>query len=121
MEPIVTGDNGRTVSIISYFTIIGWLIAYFGFHKNNKTSLGSYQLRQTLLLHIVFFIIRFGLSFVLASIGMSPAVLSLYYFFRLIELGFLALWIVGLIGAINGEKRPIPLLGEWAQTMFPGI
>jgi hypothetical protein len=53
MEPIVNTDNGKTVGIVSYLTIIGWLIAYFGMHQSNKTSFGSYQLRQTLLLHLV--------------------------------------------------------------------
>jgi hypothetical protein len=57
MEPnnnISTSDNGKNVGIISYITIIGWLIAYFGMHQNNKTEQGSYQLRQTLLLHLVY-------------------------------------------------------------------
>ena len=53
MEPLVNEDSGKTAGIVSYFWIIGWLIAYFGMHQNNKTSLGSYQLRQTLLLHII--------------------------------------------------------------------
>ena len=50
-------DTGKTAGIISYFTIVGWLFAYFAFHANKKTELGSYQLRQTLLLNIVFMIV----------------------------------------------------------------
>jgi len=52
MEPnnsFNTGDNGKTAGIISYLTIVGWLIAFLAMHKDNKTELGSYQLRQTLL------------------------------------------------------------------------
>jgi uncharacterized membrane protein len=124
MEPInnpVNDDNGKTAGIISYFSIIGWLIAYFGFHQNNKTSLGSYQLRQTLLLHIVFMVVRYGLAFTLGLVWITTGVFSLYSLLRLVEIGFFVLWIIGLIGAINGEKKEIPLLGERAQTMFPGI
>jgi uncharacterized membrane protein len=125
MDPnnqIVTPDDGKTVGIISYMTIIGWLIAYFGIHQNKKTSLGSYQLRQTLLLHIVSFVVYFALSIVLGFMLFIP---GLYFMFHtviwIIQAGFLVLWIIGLMGAINGEEKPIPLIGARAQTMFPGI
>ena len=124
MEPFnnsATQDNGKTAGIISYLTIVGWLIAYFAFHQNNKTRLGSYQLRQTLLLHLVYMIVRYGLSFIFATIWLSTGVFSLYYLLRLVELIFFVLWIIGLIGAVNGEEKPIPFLGERAQTMFAGI
>jgi len=120
-SPFPSGDNGKTASIISYFTIIGWLIAYFGMHQNNKTSLGSYQLRQTLLLHLVYMIVRYGLSFILVTVWLSTGVFSLYYLLRLIELVFFVLWIIGFIGAINGEKKPIPILGDYAQSIFSSI
>ena len=116
-----TTDNGKTAGIISYFTIIGWLIAYFGFHQNNKTSLGSYQLRQTLLFHIAFMAIRWGLSIILGAIWLSTGVFSLYYLIKLVDLVFFILWIIGFIGAVQGEKKEIPLLGDRAQTMFPSI
>jgi hypothetical protein len=111
-------DTGKTAGILSYFTIIGWLFAYFAFHVNKKTELGSYQLRQTLLLNIVFIVIIFGLPFLLGSIWTAAGILSLSYFLRLLEFAFFVLWIIGLIGAINSEKKPIPILGERAQSMF---
>lgn len=33
-----TTDDGKTAGIISYFTLIGWLIAYFALYTNNKTG-----------------------------------------------------------------------------------
>jgi uncharacterized membrane protein len=126
MEPVNnfgSQDNGKTAGIISYFTIIGWLIAYFALYQNNKTSLGSYQLRQTLLFHIGYVVIRWGLSFVLGVIWLSGTggIFSLYYLLKIVDLGFFILWIIGFIGAVQGEKREIPLLGERAQTMFPSM
>ena len=121
MEPINdfgTTNNGKTVAILSYFTLIGWLIAYFGYHQNNKTSLGSYQLRQTLLFYLAYLIVRYGVELVLGAVWLSTGVFSLYYLMRLVELAFFILWIIGLIGAINGEKKPIPFIGDQAQTMF---
>ncbi len=120
-NPFPNADNGKTAGIISYFTIVGWLIAYFAFHQNNKTSLGSYQLRQTLLFHIGSIVLWFGLSFVFSMIWVSTGIYSFYYLFRIVQIGLFILWIIGLIGAINGDKKPIPLIGDRAQTMFPGI
>lgn len=110
-------SEGKTVGIISYMTIIGWLVAYFAMHKDKKTEIGSYQLRQTLLLHIIAFILGWGVNFIVGIIG----IVALVYVTYLIQLGLLVLWIIGLIGAINGEKKPIPLIGEKAQTTFPNI
>jgi len=124
MEPVNdfgTSDNGKTAGIISYFFIVGWLIAYFAFHQNNKTSLGSYQLRQTLLFHIAWMVVRWGLSIFLAAVWLSTGFLSLYSLIRLVDLVFFVIWVIGLIGAIQGEKKAIPLLGDKAQTMFPSI
>jgi uncharacterized membrane protein len=108
-------SEGKTAGIISYFTIIGWLIAYFAMHKDKKTGIGSYQLRQTLLLHIIYFILGWGVNFIVGGI------IALVYLTYLIQLGLFVLWLIGLIGAINGEKKPIPLIGEKAQTTFSSI
>ena len=120
MEPI-TQDNGKTAGIISYFTIIGWLIAYFGFHQNSKTGLGSYQLRQTLLLHIVSTAVWIVFDFVLIGIWYSSGYFLLTTLWWILRLALFVLWIIGFIGAVNGERKPIPVLGDRAQGMFPGI
>jgi uncharacterized membrane protein len=128
MEPnnnISSADNGKNVGIISYITIIGWLIAYFGMHQNNKTELGSYQLRQTLLLHIVSFVVSWILGMIFAAIffssGFATGWFSIVGINWIIRVCFIILWLIGFIGAVNGEKKPIPLIGERAQTMFSGI
>src|SRR5882757_6631896 len=106
MEPnneISTGDDGKTAGIVSYFFILGWLIAYFAMHQNNKTSLGSYQLRQTLLFHIIAMIIYFALNLLFYTLIFDKyfwAADALNWFFRA---GIIVLWVVGFLGAINGE------------------
>lgn len=114
-------DDGKTASIVSYFWFIGWLIAYFAMYKDNKTDLSRYQLRQTLLFHIVVTVISWGLSFIFGLIVVSTGFYAIFYLVNLVQLALLIVWIIGLIGAINGEKKPIPLVGEKAQTLFPGI
>ncbi|HVS91730.1 MAG TPA: hypothetical protein VHE59_06845 [Mucilaginibacter sp.] len=128
MEPenniSTTADNGKNVAIVSYLSIIGWLIAYFAMHNDKKTELGSYHLRQTLLfyifsfgVYIVWSVIVTALIFSL-SLGLASIALLLNW---IIYIGLFVLWIIGFIGAINGEKKPIPLIGDKAQTMFKGI
>ncbi|HVW12660.1 MAG TPA: hypothetical protein VHB54_02490 [Mucilaginibacter sp.] len=128
MEPenniSTTADNGKNVAIVSYLSIIGWLIAYFAMHNDKKTELGSYHLRQTLLfyifsfgVYIVWSVIVTALIFSL-SLGLASIALLLNW---VIYIGLFVLWIIGFIGAINGEKKPIPLIGDKAQTMFKGI
>lgn len=124
MEPennISTTDNGKTVAIVSYLTIIGWLIALLAMHNDRKTELGSYHLRQTLLLYIIgigFYIIWIA---VFTTLFLSGGFWLAAIIGWLVRLGLFVLWLIGFMGAINGEKKPIPLIGDKAQTMFPGI
>lgn len=120
-SPFANQDNGKIAGIVSYFSIIGWLIAYFALYQNNKTSLASYQLRQTLLFHIISMVLRFGLGVILTAVWFSTGMFSVYGLMRILYLGLFIIWIIGLIGAINGEKKEIPLIGEWAQNVFSSI
>jgi uncharacterized membrane protein len=110
-------DDGKLAGIVSYFTIVGWLIAYFAFYQNNKTYLSSYQLRQTLLFHIISTIVYYAVGALLitpdASFGIT--------IFWLIRVALFVIWIIGLLGALQGENKPMPLIGERAQSMFSGI
>ncbi len=115
MEAQNNVDNGKTTAIVSYITLIGWLIAYFAMHKDKKTSLGSYHLRQTLLLFICVIVYQVIIRIVIMAVPAIGLVLSL------VGLVFLVLWIMGLIAAINGEEKPMPLIGQKAQELFKGI
>lgn len=104
-------DNGKTIAIISYITLIGWIIALV-MHGNNKTQLGAFHLRQTLgimLTGIAISILRVVLMFVPFLGGLAGTVLSLTV---------LAMWIFGLVTAVQGEKKPIPVVGEMFQKAF---
>lgn len=123
MEPIANQETGKTAGIVSYFTIIGWLVAYFGMHQNNRTGIGSYQLRQTLLLYIVAFGVWIVYDFVISALLFSS--LGFWWLASLLNFvlgaGLFVLWLIGLIGAVNGQEKPIPIIGPMAQNMFKGI
>ncbi len=120
-----TGDDGKTVGIISYLTIIGWLIAFFAMHQNHKTELGSYQLRQTLLFHIVSIVVYWILAMLFTALffssGLATGWFSIVLVNWIVRIVFFILWLIGFIGAVNGEKKPIPLFGEKAQSIFSTI
>jgi uncharacterized membrane protein len=109
-----TSSNDKTAAIVSYITPIGWLISYFALNKP-KTSLANYHLRQTLLL----FIIGIAFNIILNIISRLAPFLSLIL--SLAGIGLFVLWIMGLIAAINGEEKPMPLVGEKAQEIFKNV
>lgn len=123
MEPTnpFARDDNKAAAIVSYFFIVGWLIAYFGLYINNKTSLASYHLRQTLLFHIIAMILKFAVAAAIGLIWLSTGMFSPHSLMSLIYLGLFIIWLIGLIAAINGEKKPIPFIGESAQGMFSSI
>ena len=46
---------------------------------------------------------------------------SIAILFTLLSLGVVALWILSLIGAVNGEKKPTPGVGEMFQDWFKSL
>jgi uncharacterized membrane protein len=113
-------EDGKAAGIVSYFFIVGWLIAYFALH-HNKTGLGSYQLRQTLLFHIISTVAVVALDILFFYLLFSPDYWAASALNWLVRTSIIVLWVFGFLGAINGEKKPMPLIGKKAQTMFPGI
>ena len=113
-------DDGKAAGIVSYFFIIGWIIAYFALH-HNKTGLGSYQLRQTLLFHIISTVIVVALDILFFYLLFSPDYWVASALNWLTRTTIIVVWVFGFLSAINGEKKPMPLIGKKAQTMFSGI
>jgi uncharacterized membrane protein len=113
----VSTDNGKTVAIISYLSIIGWIIAYV-MYGNNKTALGAFHLRQTIALYVVslaIWVLQIILAFI-PVIGLITAVIVI-----LIYIALFVFWIIGFIAAINGQEKAIPIIGEKGQVWFKGI
>ena len=99
-------DN-KTLSIVSYITIIGWLVAYF-IGKDKADTLLKYHLRQSLGIAIVSIIFNIAFT-IIASI--VPAL----SFLGFVGYAFVILWIMGIINAANGALKPIPLIGKWFE------
>lgn len=89
----------KTVAILSYITLIGFIIAIV-LHGKNKTRLGAYHLRQSLGLILTSFLV------LIPILGW------------ILWIGVLVFWVLGLVAAINGQQKPVPLLGEKFQSWF---
>jgi uncharacterized membrane protein len=103
-----TIDEGKTTAIISYITIIGLIIA-FVMNSSKKNSFASFHIRQML-----------GLSIFLL---VNTYVIGKFSFWAssVIGIGLIVLWIIAFIGAIQGEEKRIPLLGDQFQDWFKSV
>lgn len=104
-------DN-KTLSIVSYITIVGWLVAFIS-GKDKADSLLRYHLKQSLGVAI--------LSFILPTIlGILISVTRLGILGILSVLPLILL-IVGAINAANEVEKPLPLIGKLAEEQFSFI
>ena len=105
--------DSRTIAWVSYLTLIGWIIALVS-HSNSiiKASLAVFHLRQS-----------FGLMVLSFAIGIIRAML--FFTFPLLGTVLFAalvvLWILGLISAVNGQEKPLPVVGPLFQQWFTFI
>jgi uncharacterized membrane protein len=106
----------KTISWVSYVTIIGWVIALITYNGSpDKSSLAKFHLRQSLGLFATWLACYIGF----AIIGFI--IPFLWFLIPLCGLAILIFWIIGLISAVNGEEKPVPILGEFYQKTFTFI
>ena len=105
--PPATGGEDKVVAIVAYLTLIGFLVAII-IHMNKKTKLGAFHLRQML-------------GFILTSFAVIVLVVIPIIGWLLIPVFYicmLVLWILGLVAAINGQMKPMPVVGPLYQKWF---
>lgn len=102
-----TVQEGKTMAIISYITWIGTLIA-FVMNNEKHNAFAAFHIRQMV-----------GLS--LFSLGIS--IIGKYAGFVAVILGIIlfVLWVIGIIGAANGEEKRVPFVGDLFQDWFKAI
>ena len=103
--------DDKTIAIVSYLTLIGFIVAVI-MHGTKKTRLGAYHLRQSLGLMLT----AIGVAFAVAIMAFIPFIGWLAGMAAWI--GLLILWVMGLLAAINGEQKPVPVLGVHFQKWF---
>ncbi len=96
--------DGKTKAIVAHITLIGWIIALVTNSNETKDELASFYIRQNLGLILLGFVL-----------GLIPVINFVAWIFPLV------LWIMSLIGAINGEQKVSPLVGQYFQDWFKGL
>jgi len=107
--PATTGED-KTVAIVAYLTLIGFIAAII-IHSNKKTRLGAFHLRQMLGFILSWFAVI--ILIIIPIIGWI--LLPIFYIFMLV------CWIMGLVAAINGQMKPMPVVGPLYQKWFGTI
>ena len=96
-------DSGKTVAIITHITFIGTIVALV-MNSSNKTVLGSYYIRQTIGIWLLFFLLSF-----IPIVGCFTWILAL------------VLIVMSVINAANEKMVPTPLVGEYFQDWFKSL
>lgn len=105
-----SSSNAKLAAIIGYLGLIGFLIAYLALH-NKGDEFSAFHLRQALGIGILLLLPTFSFGFPVVVFAISSV----------ISIGIFVMWLMGIIGAAQGEQKPVFLLGEFFQKLFSGI
>src|SRR6478752_6185577 len=104
-----TVEEGKKTAIISYITLIGSVIAVT-MNNEKKNPFAAFHVRQALGIFLSFF----ALGYLISGFDSWMVSASFYIFYFI-------LWIYGFTGALQGEMRIIPLVGDFFQKLFKSI
>lgn len=103
-------DKSKNTAIVAYLTLIGAVVAIFMNQDENKSEFSSFHIRQALGLFLSFFLLGYFVGY--ANSWTATSAFYLFYFI---------LWIYGFTGALQGQKRVLPLVGNFFQSTFKSL
>ena len=102
MENEVTRDTqDKTIAIVAYLTISGLVVALV-LNNEKKDLFAKYHIRQSL--GLVLTSLALSLVNVIPILGWIVSMIGAFV--------LLYMWVMGLLNAVNGRERPVPILGE---------
>lgn len=106
-----TGETeGKQIGMIAYLTVIGLIIA-FVMNNEKKSEFAQYHIRQMLGLFVSG--VAIGLIGIIPLLGWVIVIVGVFVLFYM--------WVMGLISAINGQMKPMPILGKKYEEWFAGV
>ncbi|MBC2606747.1 DUF4870 domain-containing protein [Pelagicoccus albus] len=99
----------KTRGIVAYITIIGLVIAIVT--NNPKDEQASFHIRQ--MLGLVLLWVATGIIAVIPILGWLIWIVG--------TLAGFVFWIMGLISALEGSRKQVPILGANFQEWFKGL
>ena len=104
-----TVKEGKTAAIIAYITIFGTLIAFI-MNSSKKNSFTSFHIRQFIGIFLMMMINKY---LIVDFLG--------WFIGGIVFVGLILLTLIGLMGAIQGKEKQVPIVGEYFQKWFAGI
>ena len=102
MENEVTRDTqDKTIAIVAYLTVIGLVVALV-MNNEKKDPFSTFHIRQSL--GLVLTSIALSLINVIPILGWIVSLIGAFV--------LLYMWVMGLLNAVNGREKPVPILGE---------
>jgi len=103
-------NNGKTVAIIAYLTIIG-LVAALVMNSKNATNLGRFHIRQSIGITVT--------ALVAGILRFIPMVGNILV--SVIGIAILVMLVLGILSAVKGEEKELPFIGHLYQKWFSVI
>ncbi len=101
--------DGKTKAIVAHIFWIGWIITLI-VNMKDKDELASFYIRQLLGIYL------FSLAVtILANIANAPIISAIGGVITLV------FWIMSLISAIQGDKKEVPVVGNYFQDWFKSM
>lgn len=97
---------GKSNAIVAYLTIIGCIIAIF-MNMDSQNKFAGFHIKQALGIHILYFILVALVS------GFDNWLISFAFWIFVF-----VLWVYGFVGALQGRKTIVPLVGDYFQKWF---
>lgn len=102
--------NKRTTDIVAYLTWIGLVVAFVAgdrqrskFHLNQALVLAILSAAWTVIYRVVYVVLR------IVTFGLATGVLGALN--ALVTIVLLVLFVLGLVNAVQGQEKPLPLIG----------
>jgi uncharacterized membrane protein len=96
-------ESGKTMAILAYIFFVIPLIV----EDARKNKFAMFHTEQAIVVAILYII-----GFVLGTIGSMVCIGAIFY---LIDLFAFVLWIIGLINAIQGQVKILPVVGQYGE------
>jgi uncharacterized membrane protein len=111
--PPQSGLSDNAAGALAYFTFIPAVI-FLIVEPYNKKSFVRFHAWQSILLTIAAIVINAILGIILGLAIFLPILLH-GFLWSLIQLAWLAIWLICVINAFNGKRIKLPIIGDLAE------
>ena len=99
------GDSKLLAFLAYLLSILGFIIVLL---LARKERFAMYHASQSLMLFISSVVVHVGSMFIPFLGGLIRWILGIVLF---------VLWIIGMINALTGKQKPLPIIGRWGERI----